>query len=344
MRRSFGPLLIDRAGGTRSACIRGCDGQHRRPLPSALRVHGALITVSLLFGGNYVFTKRILAQVAPGSWVLFRLLAATAVLLPLALWLRRRGALPRGRVLLGLVTAALFGVAANQVLFVEGLQRTTPEHSAVINALIPTWTLLIAVAVGQERLRGARVLAVLCSLLGVSYLLGADRLWFGTGSGGATGATLRGDLLSMTNGFVFALHLVLLRRIGRDVDPWTSTAVLFVSGTAMLALWSGPGVAAAEVAAITAPPLLWFALYVVLAATVLTYVLNTWALRHAQSSQVALYINVQPLVAALLNTALGEPWPDHRFYVAVAMVGIGLWLQSGVRANPPAARYPPRPA
>jgi drug/metabolite transporter (DMT)-like permease len=297
-------------------------------LPSALRVHGALITVSLLFGGNYVFTKRILAHVTPGSWVLFRLLAATAVLLPLALWLRRRGGLPRGRVLLGLVLAALLGVAANQVLFVEGLARTTPEHSAVVNALIPTWTLLIAVAVGQERLRGMRVLAVLCSLLGVSYLLGADRVLFGGAGAGGDGSTLAGDLLSMANGFVFALHLVLLRRIGRDVDPWTSTALLFVFGTSMLALWSGTGVTAAEVAAVTTPPVLWFALYVVLAATVLTYALNTWALRHAQSSQVALYINVQPLVAAVLNTAMGAPWPEHRFYVAVVMVGLGLWLQA----------------
>lgn len=303
-------------------------------MPSALRVHGALITVSLLFGGNYVFTKRILAQVSPGAWVLFRLLAATAAIVPLALWLRRREALPRGRVLLGLGVAALFGVAANQILFVEGLQRTTPEHSAVINALIPTWTLLIAVAVGQERLHGARVLAVLCSLLGVSYLLGADRLLFDGGAGGdggsGAGSTLFGDLLSMSNGFVFALHLVLLRRVGRDVDPWTSTALLFVFGTSMLALWSGPSVTAAQVAAVTTPPVLWFALYVVLAATVLTYALNTWALRHAQSSQVALYINVQPLVAALLNTAMGAPWPDHRFYVAVVMVGFGLWLQSRV--------------
>ncbi|MCU0863565.1 MAG: DMT family transporter [Planctomycetes bacterium] len=303
-------------------------------MPSALRVHGALITVSLLFGGNYVFTKRILAHVTPGSWVLFRLLAATAVLLPLALWLRRRGGLPRGRVLLGLVVAALLGVAANQVLFVEGLARTTPEHSAVVNALIPTWTLLIAVAVGQERLSLVRVLAVLCSLLGVSYLLGADRVLFGSddgsgsGAGSGGGSTLLGDLLSMSNGFVFALHLVLLRRIGRDVDPWTSTAILFVVGTSMLALWSGSGVTAADVAAVTTPPVLWFALYVVLAATVLTYALNTWALRHTQSSQVALYINVQPLVAAVLNAAMGAPWPDHRFLVAVVMVGVGLWLQA----------------
>ena len=84
------------------------------------------------------------------------------------------------------------------------------------------------------------------------------------------------------------------------------------------------------------PPTLWFALYTILGATVLTYVLNTWALRHTHSSNVALYINVQPIVAAGLNCALGAPAPDHRFFVALGLVGFGLWLQTS--APPPAAR------
>ena len=77
-------------------------------------------------------------------------------------------------------------------------------------------------------------------------------------------------------------------------------------------------------------------MYTILGATVLTYVLNTWALRHTHSSNVALYINVQPIVAAGLNCALGAPAPDHRFFVALGLVGFGLWLQTS--APPPAAR------
>ena len=33
----------------------------------------------------------------------------------------------------------------NQVLFIEGLARTTPTHSSLINATIPVNTLLLAV-------------------------------------------------------------------------------------------------------------------------------------------------------------------------------------------------------
>ena len=303
------------------------------PAP-ALRVHLALITVSLLFGANYVFTKRILAAVSPGAWVLFRIAAATAVMVPLAMLLRRGHARPRPRLWGGLLVASFFGVVLNQVLFTEGMARTTPEHSAVVNACIPTWTLLVAVCAGQERLGRTRVLAIALALGGVLYLLGFDRMLLAAPAAGAPtggtgdGSTLVGDLLTMGNGIAFAVHLVLMRRLGREVDPWLSTAVLFVAGTAMIGAWSGPGVTAAQVDAVLSWPTAWFAAYAVIFATVLTYLLNTWALRHTHSSQVALYINVQPLVAAALNTALGAPLPGHRFFVALVLVGLGLWLQT----------------
>jgi drug/metabolite transporter (DMT)-like permease len=296
---------------------------------SPLRVHLALITVSVLFGVNYVFTKRILAEIPPQSWVLFRIAAATLVMVPLALALRPRRPLPRGRLWLGLLVASFFGVVLNQILFTEGMARTTPEHSAVVNACIPTWTLLAAVCAGQERLGKLRVLAILCALGGVFYLLGVDEMLFGGGPPVfASGASVLGDLLTMGNGIAFAVHLVLMRRLGREIDPWLATAVMFVAATAMIGGWSGPQVEAAHVEAVLSAPTVWFALYVVLFATVLTYLLNTWALRHAHSSQVALYINVQPLVAATLSTAMGAPMPGHRFFVALVFVALGLWLQT----------------
>ena len=62
--------------------------------------------------------------------------------------------------------------------------------------------------------------------------------------------------------------------------------------------------------------------------TVITYLLNTWALRHTRSSQVALYINVQPIVAAALSTAMGKPMPGWRFFVALVLVSFALFLQT----------------
>ena len=78
------------------------------------------------------------------------------ILLPLAMTLRPASGWPKARLWVGLGIASFFGVVLNQVLFTEGIARTTPEHSAVINAGIPTWTMLVAVCAGQERLGGRR--------------------------------------------------------------------------------------------------------------------------------------------------------------------------------------------
>jgi len=296
--------------------------------PSALRVHLALLTVSILFGGTYVFTKRIVLEVSPAAWVFFRIVAATAALVPLAWWLRRQRDLPNLRLLLLLGVSSLFGVVLNQILFTEGLARTTPAHSSVINACIPIWTLLFAVLAGQERLGPGRVFAIVLALLGVQYLLGLDRLLLGETAETEKGATLLGNLLTMFNGWSFAIHLVFMRRIARNLDPWMTTAVMFLWAVPLIAGYGLPRTTMADLDSVLHPPILWCALYVVLFATVLTYLLNTWALRHTHSTTVALYINVQPLVATALDAALGAPLPGHRFYIALLLVSAALWLQA----------------
>lgn len=305
-------------------------GQHPGPSrPSALRVHAALIAVSLLFGVNYLVTKGILAAMPASAWVLFRMAAATVVMVPLAMWLGRGRRWPPTRTWPGLAIAALLGVAANQVLFTEGIARTTAEHSAMVNACIPTWTLLVAVLVGQERLSPRRVVAIVSALAGVGWLLGVDELLLGTST--APPGSLLGDLLTVSNGIAFACHLVLMRRLGADLDPYRTTALLFLFGTPAIAAWSAPSLTTADVAALCTAPVVWLAAYAVVAATVLTYCLNTWALRHTSGSQVALYINLQPIVAAGANAALGAPPPGQRFFVALLLVGFGLWLQTSRR-------------
>jgi drug/metabolite transporter (DMT)-like permease len=96
----------------------------------------------------------------------------------------------------------------------------------------------------------------------------------------------------------------------------------------MVSVYSLPQLEAEHFTAVVATPVVYFAVYAVLCATVLTYSLNTWALKHTRSSQVALYINVQPLVAVALGPFFAMPAPDWRFFVALAGVATGLWLQT----------------
>jgi drug/metabolite transporter (DMT)-like permease len=68
--------------------------------------------------------------------------------------------------------------------------------------------------------------------------------------------------------------------------------------------------------------------WIVLAATVGTYALNAWALRHAPSSVVAVYVNTQPPIAAVLAYAfLGEK-PGWATVAGAVLIALGIWLTS----------------
>ena len=293
-------------------------------------MHGALLTVSLLFGAHYVTTKLVIDAVPPRAWVCFRIAITTLLLLPLV-WRFGRGTRPTLRMLPWLALASLLGIVLNQVLFTEGLERTTPAHSSVINAGIPIWTLCIAVLCGQERMTRRKAIAVGTALAGVAVLLRVEEVFADVAT--MTSRQLIGDLLTVINGISFSAHLVLMRRIGKQIDPWLATGVMFLFATAMVPVYGGDALNGDNWQRFATHPTVWFGLYPILFATVLTYVLNTWALRHAHSSQVALYINVQPLVAAALAPLVGMAGPDWRFFVALTAVSIALLLQARPRRS-----------
>jgi drug/metabolite transporter (DMT)-like permease len=291
------------------------------PRPPALLVHAVLIGVSVLFGINFVGMKLVLEQVPAPVWALCRIGAATLVLVPLGLVLGGGLRLPPRRTLLALVPAAILGVGGNQLLFALGLERTTPAHSSVITACVPILTLVAATLAGQERATLAKVSGIALALAGVLTLLGVDRLFAG---GPARADTLVGDLLTLANATGYSVFLVMMRRIAREVPAPTATAICFVYSTLFLLPIAATDLEPGHLRALTTAAIWPWALFAVLGATVATYLLNTWALRHADSSLVALYIYTQPVVATALSIALGRDRPGPRFFAAAGLVFAGL--------------------
>src|SRR5262249_17344002 len=94
------------------------------------KVHLELLAVQLLFAGLAIVGTIALRSVPANAAVLVRVAGSAAPLVVLA---RARGPLRIARRDLPLVVAcAILGVAANQLLFMNGLQRTTAVNATVI--------------------------------------------------------------------------------------------------------------------------------------------------------------------------------------------------------------------
>jgi drug/metabolite transporter (DMT)-like permease len=281
----------------------------------------ALLLVQVFFGVHYVGAKVVLAHMSPAAWAVLRILAA-AVILEAWVLLGRREVPRRLKDWALLAGFSLCGVVLNQILFVEGLARTTPSHSALINTTIPVWTYLFVYLLRHESLTARKVGGLGLALGGV-WLLQADSL-------GDGGALVLGDFLTLLNSISFGLFLAVSKRYLERHDPIATTAHIFAIGSVGVVLYGGWDLARLEVAAVPAAAW-WWAAWIVIFPTVGAYALNYYALRRVHSTLVALFIYLQPLIATALAAVLLRSWPGWVFYPAAALVfaGVGLAVSRG---------------
>ncbi|MSP90652.1 MAG: DMT family transporter [Myxococcales bacterium] len=216
---------------------------------------------------------------------------------------------------------AVIGVGLNQVMFIEGLSRSTPTNSAILGCLTPALTAGIAVGLGHEKMAARRWAGLGLALAGALFLVGVERLQFG----GERGI---GNLLFMANTVAYSSYLVLARPLIARHGALPVTGWTFAAATPMLALYGAPALQQTAWAAIPAEA--WYGIaYIVVVATVLAYIGVAWALAALPASIVAIFVYLQPLVTGLAaNRILGER-PAWTAWVAAAAILGGIGLVAG---------------
>ncbi len=300
---------------------------------SRFRVHLALLTVSVCFGLHYYWGKEVLrAFPVPGwplAWSAIRVSCAAAVLMAWAV-AAGRWRLPR-RDLLKLAGLSGLGIVLNQACFIEGLTLTTPTQAALINTSIPVLTLLAARLLGQEALGWRKAAGIALALSGAAVLLLPK-------AAAEAGGAHAGNALILANACSFSLFLVLSRPLMKRTDALAATAWVFAFGALGLDLVAAPSLLRLPLGEI--PHRGWaFGGLIILFATVLTYVLNSWALRRVEASTVAAYIYLQPLLAAACEAAFlgGRFGPSMVLAGALVFAGVALGTSRPVERRCPAA-------
>ena len=151
-------------------------------------------------------------------------------------------------------------------------------------------------------------------------LLEADRFHL-------AGEYLVGDLLVFINATSFALFLVFSRQaVDRHGAMGLTALVMGASAFVMapLAIWSG--IAHADAWGALPQHVLLAVGYTIILATVVTYSLNYYALGRVPSSQVALFIYLQPLIATSTSIAVDRDVLSPRLLLSAALILGGIAL------------------
>lgn len=281
--------------------------------PAAL-VHVALIAVQVLFAGFHVIAKSVVGDFPPLALVALRVLIATPLLLVFA-W-RHDRLVPAQREWPALALLGLLGVSLNQILFIEGLARSTATNAAVLMAAVPVFAIAIAAAFRIERMSASRLAGIALAVGGAMVVV--DPTTFSWSRSASVG-----DLMILGNSLAYAGYLVLQRPVLRRL-PWRTVvawASLFGSPGVLLA--GAPALARLDAAAFT-PGVVVGVLYVALLGTVVAYSLNMWAVRRSSATLAAGYTTLQPLLtAALAIPFLGE-------IPTMAQIGGGVLILAGL--------------
>ena len=299
-------------------------------LRSPLRVHLALTTVAVLFSANYIISKLAMRSFHPLVFAYLRVVGAAAVL---NLIIHERDPAPlTGDDRRAIVGFAALAIVINQTFFLGGLALTDAHIAAILLTTLPVFVLGASIALGRERASATRIGGIALAAGGALLVVAKE------GFSGATKSVI-GDLLIVGNSLAYGLYLVLSKPMMARHSARRVVARMFAIATVLMlpvAAWPMK-----EQAWSAIPGRAWLGLALVIAGpTVAAYLLNAWALRHADSSLVAVYTYLQPVLTAVLAAIYLNEMIRPIVVIAAAMIFAGVYVSG--RAGAAVATSPRR--
>ncbi len=275
--------------------------------------HLALVAVQLCFGLFPLLGKWAFASFEPSAVAAWRLCAGSAAFAAIAVLRYGRNVVPAPSDLPRLAVCGWLGIALNQALYLEGLQRSTALHAGLLILLIPVFTTAIAVALRQEKFEARRAAGIALAFAGAVVLVArgaTDSLSLEPGVG---------NLLLVANALAYSFYLVLSRPLLQRYSALVVILWAYVLSLPILPwlMWD------AEWAPDSAEPRHWLSLgLILLFPTVLGYLLNLYALARVTASTTAVYVFAQPLIAGLAGVLLlGERFDGNTAVASGAILG-----------------------
>jgi drug/metabolite transporter (DMT)-like permease len=254
----------------------------------------AFATAGSLWGTGFFFGKVALNEMPVATMVLFRFVFACAGLLPFIFFDRPRFA---GREWGWVLAASVLGVPVQYLVQFKGLSLTTVSHASLMVGTLPMLLALAAVVFAGERLHFGGWLALAASTFGAALIALSSK-----GASGTAHASVQGDLLVVLSMFAAIAWILISKRLMRHHSPLMVTVSVY---------WIGALILAAVVVTTSGIPSLHYShrVWVAVAeqglfATASTTVLWNWGLKRVPASQAGIFVNLEPLVGAILGVSL----------------------------------------
>jgi drug/metabolite transporter (DMT)-like permease len=277
-------------------------------------------------GAAIVASRFAVAEVPPLTLAMLRYTIGFACLLPFA-WGAIRPVARMGRgdaatksIALDLLAMAALGIGQFGVLIAllnYGLQHIAAAQAALIFSLFPLLTLLLAAALGRERVTLPLLAGVLLSIAGVAVSL-APKL------GASHGAHWWGELAVVAAACTGALCSVLYRPYLQRYPTVPVSAFAMLASVLVLAVLALGENWPQRVQQFSIQA--WAAIAFIGVSSGIGYFWWLYALKHESPTRVTVFLSLNPVTAALLGWGLLGEALSPAALAALALIAAGLWL------------------
>ncbi len=273
-----------------------------------LTISSGLLVSVLIFQqiiGSLAFpvSKYGLGFIEPFTFAFFRFVLSS-VLLTLIVKVRTYDRAIESRDRWRLFGLGVLIIPLNQTLYLWGQSMTAAGHGALLFATVPLWIFILALVHLKEKPIWRRVVGVVVAMSGVVTIMAAGAIEIGK-------EYLFGDLIILVAVVAWAYYTVLGKPLVEKYGAFRTTAWALVSGSilyfpfglyrAFVFDYSGATIGG------------WLSVvYMAVGTSIIAYVLWYWVLKHMEASRIAVFHNIQPVIAsAVAYIFLNEPlgWP-----------------------------------
>jgi drug/metabolite transporter (DMT)-like permease len=214
----------------------------------------------------------------------------------------------------------ILAIPLNQLLFLYGLQFTTPARSALWFGATPVFLFLLAVPFLKEKTTLLKVIGTVASFAGVALVLRG-----GTSNDG----TVFGDLIVIVAVVAWAVYTVMGKPLLRKYGALAMTAYALSIGTLLYMPFGLYHAYRFDFATVTLEGWLGM-LYIAIATSVVGYSIWYWGLARMEAIKLAIFQNIQPVAGTILSVLIvGEVLGANFFAGGVLIIGGVLLTQRG---------------
>ena len=282
----------------------------------------AATVATTIYGLNHTIAKMVMPiYIGSLGLVLLRVLGATIIFWTIGLFFKSKPIEKKDR--LTIMKCGLFGMSINIAAFIAGLDYSTPVNSSILIIISPIFVVILSFFIFRNKINLLKILGIIMGFIGALILiLNAD-------SNSSVGRNIPlGNFLFIVNSISYAYYLIIVKPMAQKYDLITLFKWLFLIGLIFnfpLGInqftdvnWSSLPVKEAIL------PMA----FVVICTTVMTYFLNGYALSKITSTEVAVFMYLQPIIGILFAIFTKSDTISLTIIIASILIFIGVYLTS----------------